>query len=812
MHRNYRRPFMLWLALCLSLCVHAQITGRLSFRRYTTQDGLPQMQAERVWQDSRGYIYIGTLSGLVRFDGRTMTPFLSGKRENIVGFQECGGQVWALNFRRRWRIGLDDVAVEQMDTARRWLLNNLNAMDLPNGLVLMEDDYERGRWIGAFTAKDGGDAGRQSAARTLTDGDISIRLVMESKLFDAMPPDRKLYVDSAQLYVPTTEGLFRIGMGATEAASASAVSISDHSEVYSLCRSGHVLYAFAQDGIYTVDGNSLALLLPYSGWQPDYGFTVRSTRDGTLLVADAHSLYAFDGHRVQRIATGANLIRDMLVDRWDRLWVATYQGVYCFFNRRFTNYRLDDESDIVRAVAATTGTAQPVMGTLNGKILCGSRTLYDNEDDFFVPSAATIGDSVYMAGRNDVACISDSTLRWLGLPYERYQFVTAWGERLVVGTRQLVVAYDPRTEQLDTLSTDILHPWCAAADADGRLWVGSSVGLFSLQGDSTVCWGYKGQQAVTTMEADPQGAVFFASGDSLFVIRHGRPQELSSQMPALQGHEVRSLHVSPRGFLVVAAIDGLFVARIGDDYRLSDVCFFDHRNGFTIVEPLKAAMAETSDGTVWLCGLEQMVSFRPADLVADSQADTFVRPPLRWYEHWWVWLTSLLLLLLLTALLVQWVEKRRSRRKMLRLQRQKQEREELIRTIREEAIRAEHSQLADSIVKMTDKPETKRLTLRTAKGTMVVDAAAIVYLKADGNYTQLVTFADSDLVLTGLGTLARQLEGGPFVRADRSTLVNTGFIYKLNAAERRCIFKSADGALLETTLLAPAFKRLEGLM
>ena len=49
MHRNYRRPFMLWLALCLSLCVHAQITGRLSFRRYTTQDGLPQMQAERVW-------------------------------------------------------------------------------------------------------------------------------------------------------------------------------------------------------------------------------------------------------------------------------------------------------------------------------------------------------------------------------------------------------------------------------------------------------------------------------------------------------------------------------------------------------------------------------------------------------------------------------------------------------------------------------------------------------------------------------------------------------------------------------------------
>ena len=818
MYQTSRRTCSILLTLCLCFGLHAQMESRLSYLRFTTQDGLSQMQTERVWQDSRGYIYVGTLSGLSRYDGRTMTPLLRGKHENIVGFQETDGQVWALNFRRRWLIGPDEVKMEQMDVKHQWLLNNLNALDLPNGYVLMEDDNEKHRWIGVLEPSGRGHA-TAGQARTLTDGRMCIEQLMESDLLDLMTPDRKLCVDSSQLYVPTAEGLFRLNMPERVPSTVAAVSISANEMVYTLCRRGSTLYAFAHDGIYTVDGDSLSLLLPYSEWQPDYGFIVRPSRDGTLFVADAHSVYVFDGCQLQQIATGANLIRDMLVDCWERLWVATYQGVYCFFNHRFTNHRLDDKNDIVRIVAIVDGT-QPVMGTLNGKVLAGSHIIYDDADDFFLPSAATIGDSIYLAGRNDVACISgtedsdrqDSQLRWLGLPFERYQFVSEANGRLIIGTRQLVVAYDPATARLDTLSTDILHPWCAAADGEGRLWVGSSLGLFSLSGHKSTYWGFRGQQVVTTMEADERGAVFFASGDSVFVIRQGEIRELNSQLPDLQGHEVRTLHVSSRGFLVVAVIDGLFVARIDRDYRVSDACFYDHRNGFTTVEPQKSRMAEDSTGVVWLCGLEQMVSFRPDELVADGQADTVVRQPLRWYEHWWTWVAAALLMLLTTGWLVQWIEKRRSRRKMLRLQRQKQEREELIRTIREEAVRAERSKLAVDIVRMVDKPEIQRLTLRTVKGKLVVDTSAIVYMKADGNYTQVVTFEDSELVLTGLGALERQLDDGIFLRADRSTLVNMGYIYKLNAVERRCTFRAADGTLMEIPLLAPAFKRLEKLL
>ena len=817
---SFLRLKLFALSFLLTLATSAQVTNTLSYRRYTTQDGLPQMQTETLFQDARGYIYVGTLSGFVRFDGRTFTPFLTGHRWNIVGFMETNKCVSALGFRQQWFIDGDELNLNLLDPQDHWLLNNFNATDLPNGYVLFEDEEEQHRWIGKATGTHG-----KAQAKGEKESDIKgFAQVCEDEVLDKMTPDRKLFFDSSTLYVPTEDGLFRllpdgeapIPLGGAEG------------DFFSLCRQGNTLYAFAQDGIYSIEDDSVRLLTPFDEWQADYGLFVRTTHNGTLLIADSHSLFSYDGTSVTKLAGGFNLIKAMLVDRWDRLWLATYQGVYCFFNRHFINHTLTDNDDIVRGIGITTKDVEdsniPVMGTLNGKIIRGNRIIYDNPDDYFQPCAAVIDSCVYLAGRSDVACIRDTTVRWLQLPFDRYQFVSEAQGRLIVGTRQIIAAYDPQTNTLDTLTAEIRHPWCAAADKEGRLWVGSTFGLFcieNLQATGSIrpmiqmspSDSIPQKLIITTMEADQYGAVFFASCDSLFLIRNGEVQELNNQMPQLNGHEVRSLHVSPKGFLVVAAIDGLFVCRITNDYHLTNICFFNHLNGFTIVEPLMARMAEEADGTVWLCGLEQMTSFRPAKLVADAQVDTFITPPLRWWQHWWVWVLVSIVLMVVVWLLARWIEKRHSRRKLLRVQRQKQEREQLIRAIREEAMKADNTLLAQDIVKMTNAtPAPQRLTLRTVSGTMMVNSDDIVYLKADGNYTQLVTFHSKDIVLMGIGAIAKLLDMPHFVRADRSTLVNITYISRLNAAEHLCIFRSPDGIELETTLLTPAFKRLAGIL
>lgn len=793
-------------ALLVALChtVGAQLESRLASRRYTTQDGLPQMQVERVWQDSRGYIYIGTLSGFVRYDGRTFTPFLSGRRENIVGFVETGwGEVRAMNFRRQWTVGYDDLTLTQIDPEAHWLLNNLNSGQLPPDYVVLEDEQEQQRHLCRI--------GRQGFLTVVAD-----------TLLDLMTPDRRLLLDADGLYIPTPHGLYLMATAGAQADGTPTLQgarrVADKTDVYCLLRTDTALLAFAADGIYHVGRQGLEPLSRHDWQQAHFGLTVSRQPDGSLILADEHTLYRYDGLRVLPLATGFNLVKDILTDCWGRLWVATYQGLYCYYNCSFVNHRLTDPGDIVRAVAVAPTTHHPtptthlVMGTLNGKLLCGSTLIEDNPEQFYGFSAATIGDRVYMPANGGVADIaSNGHPRLLPLPPDRYRFVAADGPRLLCGTMTQMLSYDPATERLDTLADGLRHPWCAARDSEGRLWIGASMGLYCIEQDSTRLVSYPQKLVITTMTGGSDRIVF-ASADSLFLIRHGEITALNPQLPQLTGHEVRTVHLSPRGYLVVAAIDGLFVARADSLCRLSDAQFYNHLNGFTLIEPLKSVMAETSDGTIYLPGIEEMTSFRPADLLALSLKDTYVRPPLRWYEHWWVWLMGIGCLVMGVGALVRWIERQRSRRKMQRLQRVRLEREHLIQTIREEAVKAEQTKLAQDIVKMTERPKPVPLRLNTTNGMAMVDPSTVVYLKADRNYTRLVTFSTSMIVQQGIGTLTARLDENTFVRADRSTVVNIGYIYQLMPADRRCLFRAPDGTEIETTLLAPAFKRLDNLL
>ena len=639
-------------------------TSSLSFRRFTTLDGLPQMQTEHVWQDSRGYIWIGTLSGFARFDGHELTPFLKGRRENIVSFAEVDGGVRALNFRRQWLVNGDKAKMQQIDPGWHWLLNNFNTADLPNGIVILEDDNEKNRRL-CRIEKD------------------RLTTLLSDTLLDKMTPDRKVYMDGSTIYVPTEDGLF-----VAEHQQFRLLSLK--ADVFTLHREGKTLYALASDGIYTVSGNGLTQLTPYTFEAPDYGLHACHDRRGRLVIADSHTLYIYDGKQVSIAADGFNIIKHLFIDRWGRIWLATYQGLYCYFMMDFTNHRLNDANDIVRTMAID-GEGRMVTGTLNGKVLIDGKVVNELEGDFYVPGSAVVDGVVYLAGKTDIHRIENGHLSGLGLPYERYQFITEALGKVVFGTRHEVLSYDPSTNRVDTLSSDILHPWCAVSNTQGSLWVGASTGLYHLIRKSPSVWTaqkieFPQKLIVTTMTSDRHGHILFASGDSLFMIQKGEVKELNSMMPQLSGHEIRSLHISPKGYLLIAVIDGLFITRIDNNCTLSDVHFFDHLNGFTNVEPQNSPMAENDDGMVWLMGLEETTSFQPSDLMNYRQEDMFVAPPKKWWQQWWVWAIAILLLSIVVWLLARRHERKRNRRAMLALQREKMQKELQINAIRLKSI------------------------------------------------------------------------------------------------------------------------------
>lgn len=662
-----KRIYIFFLMLCsltgTAVADEPVVLSNYTFKRFTTHDGLSQMQTETIWQDSKGYIYIGTLSGFVRYDGKFLQPFLKGKRINIVGFAETSKGVSAFGFRRKWEISGEDLRMKPL-TDWGGMYNNFNSPNLPNGMVLIEDSEERNRRLGRLTDK-------------------GLEIVFSHPVLDKMTPDRKLFVDDGDIYIPTEEGLYLHRKN-------KLTKLSGKHDVFTLIRNQSKLYAMAADGIYSVEDNKLTNVVSFEFSDPDYGLSVCQDKNGRLFIADSHSLYVFDGKTVSLLSGGFNMIKHLFCDVWGRLWMATYQGAYLFYNINFETHRLADTNDIVRAICLDKE-KRLVMGTLNGKVMVNDSIVSDIDGNYYSPNAALVAGKVYMPGNGDIICIDGGKTEWMGLPHDKYVFVAPHGEKMLIGTRQAILDYDPSDGKIDTLTTEIVRPWCAAIDAERHVWVGATYGLFMIDNaldpltrqHKIIRKDYKDDfLTVSTMTTTPKGDIFAASCDSLFLVSNGEIACLCERIPQIKDHEIRSLHFSPKGFLVIAAVDGLLVAKLDEDYNVEFTRWFDHTNGFTSLEPLNAQMCEEPDGTIWLPGIDEVTSFVPATLMAMGEDDTVIEPPTPWWRKWWVLSFFILALLLMGWWVLSVYEKRQVRRTLFKLQREKRQKELLIQAIR----------------------------------------------------------------------------------------------------------------------------------
>lgn len=573
-------------------------------RRYTTNDGLTQMQTETIWQSENGFIYIGTLSGFVRYNGLRFRPFLQGSRENIVKFSQFGSTtVYAWGPSRRWLVYPDATVPTPLYGDME--LNEDNSDDLPEKTVITERPDGSGRAI----------------CRIVSD---SVEVVARHEILDRMTPHNNVYCDSGRYYIPTPDGLYLLD-------GEKAVQISRRGDISSVIRAGGRLHALADAGIYTIEEGGTPRLVqeyPFRFGDTQYGILARCNAAGTMFIADTHSIYVYRDGWVRKIAGDFGIITSMMIDMEDNLWVTTNHGVYNFFKGNFNNYDLTDQSDMVRAVAAD-GDGTIIAGTVNGRIVSidhstrsGSEISIEEKGSFRM-GAAKIGDTVYLAGSRDVAAYRDGRAAWLGLPERDYRFLARWGKKLAAGTYHQLFLYDPGTKETEKILDGRRRLFCAEADSKGQLWVGTSRGLLRIgpDGDTTCCISYEdSRHPVTAVSTDGNGNVWYASSDSVFIVRGDSAALFSQNIPALRGHEVRSMHISPKGYVIIGTIDGLVVARADRQYKVSAQRFFNRYNGFVPIEPQRAPIAEDRNGRIWVVSVEQVTTFRP-DLLMLSHGD-----------------------------------------------------------------------------------------------------------------------------------------------------------------------------------------------
>lgn len=86
------------MALCAAACLLSSYAQEFGFRYYGKEDGLTNLSAEDLLQDSQGFLWVGTDNGLFRYDGQRFTRF--GMEDGLSGVaiaalaQTSDGTLW----------------------------------------------------------------------------------------------------------------------------------------------------------------------------------------------------------------------------------------------------------------------------------------------------------------------------------------------------------------------------------------------------------------------------------------------------------------------------------------------------------------------------------------------------------------------------------------------------------------------------------------------------------------------------------------------------------------------------------------------
>jgi ligand-binding sensor domain-containing protein len=114
---------------------------------WTTEDGLPQSSVLAIVQTHDGYLWLGTLNGLVRFDGHTFTSFNVNNTSNLPSdrivflFEDSRHTLW---------VGTDNAG---LCAIRNGIIQKFDTDGIGANIFFASEDESGGIWFGAANGR-----------------------------------------------------------------------------------------------------------------------------------------------------------------------------------------------------------------------------------------------------------------------------------------------------------------------------------------------------------------------------------------------------------------------------------------------------------------------------------------------------------------------------------------------------------------------------------------------------------------------------------------------------------------------------------
>lgn len=289
------------LALFIFLsCSFAAMAQRYAFVNYNTAQGLPQSQVTAITQDDKGFLWVGTLGGLAKFNGNEFVSFTTENgilNNRISCLSAFGDEIWIGH-----EGGLSRI---QGKTIRKWTLNK-NESDINVTDIVQFNS----RWI---IATNGG------GIYELKDNQLR-KLSMQSK-------GTELSSNNSSLTLTTFN--------------------EDLLKVRDLIVKDNVLYLGTRAGV--VRTNDLQSFKVLEGLQNYSVSSLSKSEQGLYVATFKNGLLRYDDRK--NITTTVNAIdtvyslRKCLPDTRGNLWLVAAEGVFRLKNDAM-NLRLDQQKGL----------------------------------------------------------------------------------------------------------------------------------------------------------------------------------------------------------------------------------------------------------------------------------------------------------------------------------------------------------------------------------------------------------------------------------------------------------------------------------
>ncbi len=595
---NVIRVYFVGILFCCTTAVWAEdyLKTEYACRKYTVRDGLPDMMINCLYQDGKGYLWMGLNNGLACYDGLKFRSVISDSEVAVYRITEApDGKIRAFTHRAMYVVSLADDSVRKVTLTENMFLRSFISRNLPPGYAVYENNDETERAVYAV-----GDSG---LTKVWTHDKLLLQDHLKMPFWDQK--NQRFLVSADVMGIFDEDGVM-LDSVATDV----VISFVPH-------RDG--MWVIGTNGLYDYRAGSLRRVCKHE-FSRGSGVFGLINKTGQLIIKDSESIYRYDGGRLETVYDGLVNPTDMISDREGNLWVASYGGLYCFFGMHFKNYVVRDPDDLIRSVLVDRDN-RLWAGTLNGRLI---RITGEKQEEihypahphgnYFHPFPCIQGDMLVFKPSVLIA-YRDQRFRYLNLPNDTYNYTAALpdGNLVAVSNRKLVV-FQPDGAVVRTLTRQDLkqQPRQTVSDRRGRLWITGSEGITVVDDDDIRLMAGDSLKGSFLIVADQSGTIWFNAGNRLYACSSDHIRLVRT----FPGTQIRGIHVTKSGTLIVATLEGIYLSAPAHP----DMVFYNYNNGFTGNASFNSNMAEDDSGNVYVLTMEHMTMFRPSDLMHEQPA------------------------------------------------------------------------------------------------------------------------------------------------------------------------------------------------